>query len=134
MQKDKFSDVLTQFIKFGMVGLSNTILSYVIYSFLVYIGLYYIISSVIAFFVSVLNSFYWNNKYVFKCHNNHWFIALLKMTTSYAFTGLVLQNIFLFLFVEYLKVSKYIAPLIILIITVPLNFFINKYWSFKENE
>ncbi|MDR2730220.1 MAG: GtrA family protein, partial [Treponema sp.] len=64
------SILLFQFVKFGIVGLSNTAISYVIYSLLVYPGLHYIIASVIAFITSVLNSFFWNNKYVFKKEDN----------------------------------------------------------------
>jgi putative flippase GtrA len=40
---------LFQFVKFGLVGISNTVISYAIYSALVFIGLNYLVSSGIAF-------------------------------------------------------------------------------------
>lgn len=124
-----------QFIKFGIVGLSNTAISYGMYFLLIYWGLYYIIASIIAFIVSVINSFYWNNKLVFTSTDNMkktLFRKLIKTFLAYAGTGLVLQNVLLWVLVEQFDFSEYLAPLLILIITVPLNFVVNKYWAFKE--
>jgi putative flippase GtrA len=124
-----------QFIKFGIVGLSNTAISYIIYSVLVYLRLHYLIASIIAFFISVLNSFFWNNKYVFKQEagqKRNIAKSLVKTYVSYAFTGLFLQNILLFVFIELFEISKYIAPLLGLIITIPLNFVLNKLWAFQS--
>ena len=89
---------------------------------------------IIAFIISVLNSFFWNNKYVFKKGNDekrNIFHSLIKTYISYSFTGLLLQNILLFIFVDILHTSKYIAPFYGLIITIPLNFILNKLWAFK---
>lgn len=129
---DNFFLKISQFFKFCIVGLSNTLISYTVYSFLVFIDINYIFASVIAFFISMVNSFYWNNKYVFTSHGNLWIYAFLKMFITYAITGLVLHNILLFFLIDYIQVSKYIAPILILAVTIPLNFVINKYWSFKQ--
>jgi len=129
--------MLTQFIKFGIVGFSNTAISYIIYSGLYYLGLHYIIANAIAFIVSVLNSFYWNSKYVFKSDGdrqkrNFW-RALLKTYVSYAFTGLILSSGLLYVFIKIMRISAYIAPLLGLAITIPLNFVLNKKWAFKAD-
>jgi putative flippase GtrA len=127
--------MLIQFIKFGIVGFSNTVISYMIYSVLVYFGLHYIIASVAAFIVSVLNSFFWNDKYVFKRRSDEkrgFWGALLKTYVSYAFTGLVLNSILLSVFIEILRVDKFIAPLLGLAVTIPLNFVLNRKWAFKN--
>jgi putative flippase GtrA len=127
-------ETITQFIKFGIVGLSNTIIAYAIYFLLVYFNLHYIFASIIAFIFSVLNSFFWNNKYVFKKQHEqkrNILHSLLKTYLSYAFTGLLLQNILLFVFIDIMHISTYIAPLFGLAITVPLNFILNKLWAFK---
>jgi putative flippase GtrA len=123
-----------QFFKFGVVGLVNTAVSYFVYLALTYLGLYYILASVAAFFISVLCSYALNNKYTFKRgageKRNH-LHALTKTYISYAFTGLVLSNIILYVCVEILQISKYLAPLCGLLITVPLNYILNKMWAFK---
>jgi len=125
-----------QFIKFGIVGFSNTAIAYAIYYvFLVYLGQHYIVANTAAFVLSVLNSFFWNDRYVFKRKSdekrNFWG-ALLKTYVSYASTGLVLSGILLFIFIELLHISDKIAPLLGLAVTVPLNFVLNKKWAFKS--
>lgn len=139
---DQTFQKIWQFVKFCIVGVSNTIISYVLYvlSLLALQGLSvfekydYIISSVIAFVLSVLWSFYWNNRYVFTLQNNEkrsvW-KALIKTYISYSFTGLFLNMILMYVWVDLLGISKFIAPIINLVISVPVNFVINKFWAFK---
>lgn len=133
-----------QFVKFGIVGVSNTVISYVLYvaSLAVFrkvglcSGMDYIIASVIAFILSVLWSFYWNNRMVFRLEDGQerspW-KALLKTYISYSFTGLFLNNILLILWVQVFHVSELIAPIINLLISVPVNFVLNKFWAFSKN-
>jgi len=127
-------ETIVQFIKFGIVGLSNTLIAYIIYAALVYIGLHYFIANLAAFIISVLNSFFWNNKYVFKNKEEtkrNIFKSLIKTYISYAFSGIVIGNLLLFVFIDVLHMNKYIAPFLGLFISVPLNFVLNKKWAFK---
>lgn len=125
-----------QFVKFGIVGLSNTFISYAVYVVAVFLGAYYMVGNVLGFIVSVLNSFYWNNKYVFKQKDGmkrSWVGALIKTFISYGFTGLILSSALLYLWIDVLHVSEYIAPIINLLVTIPLNFLLNKLWAFKQH-
>ncbi len=135
---------MKQFLKFGMVGLSNTVLSYLLYIICIWIfqrnGLFqnadYIAASVIAFLISVLWSFYWNNRFTFKQESDtHRFLikSLLKSYASYSITGLFLHNILLTVSVEIISIPKTIAYLLNLCVTIPLNFLLNKYWAFRDN-
>lgn len=139
---DSQIDTFMQFIKFGVVGVSNTVVSYVIY--LVFFSLFrffkifpradYMISQYIAFFLAVLWSFYWNNKYVFgeeKGKEQNMWKALFKMYVSYSLTGLILSPLALILWVEVIGIPKTIAPLINSVLFVPINFIINKLWAFR---
>lgn len=135
---------LIQFVKFGIVGVSNTLISYVLYSggLLLFRKLClfgqsdYLIAQIVAFIISVAWSFYWNNKFVFKIEDGKrrsiW-KALLKTYVSYSFTGLFLSSALLILWVQIFHISEFIAPIINLVITVPLNFIINKFWAFKQS-
>lgn len=126
---------IKQFIKFGIVGISNTLISYVVYVVLVEVHLNYLLASIAGFIASVLNSYYWNNKYVFKKQENEqrtWWKTLIKTFVSYAGTGLILSNILLVIWVEWIKIPDIVAPLINLLITVPLNFIINKFWAYRK--
>lgn len=130
-----------QFVKFGIVGLSNTVISYVIYVIALLVfqavrvseNVDYLAAQVIAFILSVLWSFYWNNKYVFGDVDSDRNIVqtLLKTYVSYAFTGLFLNSILAVLWVQVLGIDKMLAPIINLLISVPVNFIMNKFWAFK---
>lgn len=123
-----------QFAGFSVVGVANTLISYVVYLILVNFQLNYLWANAIGFVVSILNAYYWNNKYVFKKEKNEkriWWKALLKTFLSYAGTGLILSNVLLVIWVDMLQISQLFAPILNLFITVPLNFWINKYWAFS---
>lgn len=132
-----------QFVKFGIVGVSNTLISYILYAgsllALNNIGgikkYNYLIAQIIAFVLSVLWSFYWNNKMVFVIEDgkqrNIW-KSLIKTYISYSFTGLFLNSILLILWIDIIGISEFIAPIFNLLVSVPLNFVINKLWAFKQ--
>lgn len=136
-------EALVQFVKFGVVGVSNTVISYVLYTgslllmrqFSVFPKVDYLLAQIVAFALSVLWSFYWNNKMVFTLNDGEErsiIKSLIKTYISYSFTGLFLNSILLILWVQILGVSEFIAPIINLLVSVPINFLINKFWAFKK--
>lgn len=122
-------NAVIQFIKFSIVGFSNTVISLFVYYILLWLECNYLISNAMSWIISVFNAFYWNNKYVFR-NENTWLKALIRTYISYGFS-FILGNILLIVLIEFFKVSEIIAPLIILVITIPLNFLMNKFWTFK---
>lgn len=130
-----------EFVKFGIIGLSNTIISYVIYIIVLWVlnstkvipQIDYLVAQFISFMLSVLWSFYWNHRFVFEEDNKKRNVlhALFKTYISYAFTGLFLNSILSIVWVEILHWPKIIAPIINLLVSVPLNFVMNKFWAFK---
>lgn len=134
---------LMQFVKFGIVGVSNTVISYMLYaiSLLIFQKLSifsrfdYLLAQLVAFALSVLWSFYWNSRMVFTVKGGQkrcFWKALVKTYISYSFTGLFLNSFLLVLWINIIHISEFIAPIINLVISVPLNFLINKYWAFKN--
>lgn len=138
MKKETF----IQFIKFGIVGVSNTLVGYILNVGILFLlkGLNwkydYLAANVMSFILGVLWSFFWNEKYVFTEkqdeYKNSRHVRLIKMYLSYSFTGIVLNNILSFVWISVLGISKLIAPLINSAIGVPINFLIIKKWTFEE--
>ncbi|MEG1984738.1 MAG: GtrA family protein [Oscillospiraceae bacterium] len=122
---------IKQFIKFGMVGLSNTAISLGVYYIFVCINKnLYMIGNFVGFVISVLSSFYWNNRFVFEKTQDGYLKPLLKTFISYGATFL-LSSTLLFIMVNVLDISEMLAPILNLVITIPLNFILNKFWAFK---
>src|SRR5438067_12897504 len=61
--------LLGQFIKFGIVGISNTLLSFLVYTLLLKVfGVWYLAASAIGFLVGAVNGFLINRRWTFKEH------------------------------------------------------------------
>lgn len=123
-----------QFIKFSIVGVSNTLISLAIYYIFIFISKdLYMVGNVTGFVISVLNAFYWNNKYVFKAENTKFSQILLRLLKTYVSYGgtFLLTTLLLYLEVDVWHFNEYLAPIVNLCITVPLNFIFNKFWAMK---
>ena len=152
---------LLQFIKFGLVGVSNTLVSQVVYMVCIALGLHYIAANIIAFIISVLNAFFWQTRFVFKedesAEKRVWWQVLLKTYAAYAFTGLLLNNLLLIFWIDLIQLESYtqpltdfvnglgigisnsdlakdIAPLLNIVVNVPINFVINKFWAYRQKK
>ncbi|MCR4688317.1 MAG: GtrA family protein [Saccharofermentans sp.] len=143
-----------QFVKFCIVGVTNTLISYLINVAVLALlkntslseqttwgDLTFspdvVIGNTVAFILSVLWSFYWNNKYVFsleKGQKRNLFLSLMKTYASYSVTGIFLTFLLSWLWVDVLGISKFLAPIINLFISVPVNFLLNKLWAFKSKK
>lgn len=135
--KEQIKNLIIQFIKFGTVGAINTVLSYAITN-----GTYYLlhlheqISNIIAFVITVFISFMLNGRFVFtenKEERKFW-KSLLRVYASYSVTGVFLTAILLYIEEEIIGIPHYIATLMNLIVTVPINFILNKFWAYKEKK
>ncbi len=142
---------LLQFVRFGLVGAWNTVFNYMLYAasllafqklgVLAQYDLDMYVSMLISFIISVFVSFLLNSRFVFAAQEgekrNFW-KALFKCYLSYAFTGLILNPILNTLWVRCLPLpadaAKLVAPLISLVISIPINFFMNKLWAFKTEK
>lgn len=127
--KTVYRDNFKQFLKFGIVGISNTGIAFAVYYSLVFLGIHYLIANVAAWIVSVFNAFYWNSRYVFKT-TAFWLTALLKTYISYGISFLLGTGL-LYGFVEWGHISVLLAPIYTLMITIPANFLMNKWWTFR---
>lgn len=134
--KESFWKLFWQFFKFGLVGVSNTAVSMAVYYLFLWINEdLYMLGSIMGTMLSIANAFVWNDLFVFT-GNDRSFKGILnrlgKTYVSYGGTSL-LSTVLLWLEVNLLFVSKAIAPLLNLVITIPLNFLINKFWTFRRN-
>ncbi len=130
-----------QFVKFCLVGVSNTLVSYLLNVATLFLlkdsGLSfdYVIANVVAFILSVLWSFFWNNRFVFiqkEDEERSLWKTLFRTYVAYSVTGIFLNNALSFVWIEVFGMSKYLAPVVNLLIAVPVNFLLNKLWAYKQ--
>lgn len=128
---------IVQFLKFAVVGVSNTAVSLGIYYLVLWIDpALYLVGSILGSVLGIANAFYWNDKFVF-AGNQQDIKSVLKrigkMYVGYGGTAL-LGIVLLWVEVNLIHIGKVIAPVVKLIVTIPLNFLINKLWTFQKKE
>ena len=160
---------LWQFIKFGMVGLSNTAVSMIVYNVVYYIcrtvmeeNVAMQLGNVAGFVISVLNAYMLQSRFVFKetedGEHRVWWKVLIKTYIAYSFTGLFLTAVLLLFWSNVVHIEQYlggaslwvnnhlslnltatdigatIAPFLNMVITIPINFCINKFWAYRQKK
>ena len=123
-----------QFIKFSLVGVSNTLISLAVYYFFLWVNQdWYLFGNAAGWIISVANAFFWNNRFVFadqSAGKKGVFKKLGKTYLSYAATFFLSTGL-LHLEVDILGWSAIISPILNLLVTIPLNFLLNKFWAFR---
>lgn len=137
---------LVQFVKFAVVGVSNTAVDWIVYYLLINFIFFEVseksIAKLISFIVAVINSYIWNTIWTFK--------EEYKKTISGKSAGVNKRGVIFIRFVVVsligwgvnylafkLTISKITQPDIIALIiasgaAVIWNFFANKFWTYKK--
>lgn len=122
---------LLEFIKFGVVGVSNVAVALAVYYLLESFGMNYILANTIGYVISVVNAFLWNSTFVFKSSSDKKKTKFIKTFMAYGITYFI-NTLSLWVLVDIVKLSETIAPLMVLIIVIPINFTLNKCWVYKD--
>ncbi len=124
--------LVAQFIKFGIVGVSNTLLSFAIYTLLVKgLDVWYIAASAIAFAVGAVNGFLLNRRWTFREHAGdaltpvRWFVV--------QGCGLLVNLGIVYLAVDGLRLDKLVGQAIATGSVVVGTFFANRAWTFRTH-
>ncbi len=124
-----------QFIKFSLVGICNTAVYLIIYYLFVWLNAdWYMAGSIVGTVLSIANAFIWNERFVFTGNDKGFSNRLKRLFKTYISYGgtSILSNVLLWLEVAVLQISRNAAPIVNLLVTIPLNFVINKFWTFKN--
>ena len=117
------SDLRTTGFKFVVAGAINTGLTYVIYLLLLMV-IDYKLAYVLSFVSGIAIAMALNAKFVFQTRLT--FNKAAGFVAAYCLQ-LVFGTLILQLVVEQTTVSRTLAPLCVMVVTVPLSFFMNRY-------
>lgn len=133
MQVNMDRKTLCQFFKFGLVGCSNSAVTLIVYYICIWLlgAEFYLWGQTVGYIVAVINSFLWNSKFVFNDSQVNKAHAFIKMCLCNVIVY-VMQMLLLYCFVDIISISEKIAPVIAILITLPVNFLLNKIFAFKQ--
>ena len=122
--------MLVQFVKFGIVGVSNTLLTLVVYTLLLKVfGVLYLAASAIGFVVGAINGFLLNRRWTFREHVGD---ALTPVRWGIVQTcGLGIDEVLLYVFVHDAQLDKLIAQVCATAVVTVSTFFANRAWTFR---
>ncbi len=122
--------VVEQFLKFGLVGVSNTLLTFVVFTILVKVlGVWYVAASAIGFVVGACNGFLLNRSWTFKGHSGG-SSAALRWTVVQG-CGLGADLGLIYLFVNGAGLADLVGQAIAIALVVGATFFANRTWTFR---
>jgi putative flippase GtrA len=122
--------VVIQFLKFGVVGVSNTLIAFAVYTVLLKgFGVWYILASAIGFAMGAVNGFLWNRRWTFRGHVGD---ALTPVRWGIVQTcGLGLNLGLLYVFVHDAGIDKLLAQAFATGVVTVLTFLANRAWTFR---
>lgn len=122
--------LIVQFLKFGIVGVSNTLLAFAVYTILLKVfGVWYVAASGIGFAVGAVNGFLLNRRWTFREHSGD---ALTPVRWAIVQScGLMLNLGLVYLFVHDAGLDKLVGQIPATAIVTVLTFAANRSWTFR---
>ena len=126
-------ETIRQFVKFGIIGIVNTLINLgCLYIFTEFFKIYYILSAVLAFLVAVTNSFVLNKIWTFKEKiyedTSKKYVKFMIISV----TALLVNLAILYFFTEFLHLHYLISQIIATGTNLIINFLGSKLWTFKK--
>ncbi len=122
--------VVVQFVKFGIVGVSNTVLSFAIYTILLKVfGVWYLAASAIGFVVGATNGFLLNRRWTFAGHVGDSLTPVRWGVVQGC--GLALNEGLLFVFVDSARIEKLLSQALATAVVTVITFLVNRAWTFR---
>lgn len=128
--ENKLVQILIQFFKFGLVGGINTLVSLAIYYLLVYLNTNFMVATVIGYIASSICGYLLNRIWVFQAQKTKIVKSALRYYIIYGASFLINMSC-MYLFVNILAISKYVAPVLTMCITIPFNYIFSRIWIYK---
>ncbi|MCC3791631.1 GtrA family protein [Vibrio parahaemolyticus] len=116
-------------VKFGSVGILNTLVSYLFFCVLIYFDVYYLTSSVLSFLVGSAFSYIMNSRYTFSvCANVRSFFKFITITAGSLFLSVLL----LYIFKSTVGIHVLIAQILVVLIRFPIVYLLMKRMVFNQ--
>lgn len=116
-------------IRFLFVGGINTTVGYGTYALCIFCGLHYVCAQLISTIIGVANSYFWNKYFTFRKRSRS-MSEVVRFISVYAVSYAVNLGL-LYVLVDGLKMSEYLAGVLGLTVTTLVSYFGHNKFSFK---
>ena len=124
-------ETIKQAIKYGVVGLSNTLITMiVIWVMMKLLDCPEGLSNLTGYVAGLLNSFVWNKKWTFKGSDTGWRKGAMRFAIAFV-VCYALQYALILVLNAQLTIDHYYNHLIGMVFYTAINFLANKFYTFK---
>jgi len=118
-----------QLFKFGLVGASGFAINLVVYKLLLGYGAHQ--AAAVSFVVAAASNYWWNRHWTFSGQKGNFALQGMRFY-AVSIAAFVVNQIWLFVFLDWLGWGKVISQAVAIVLVTPLNFLGNKLWSFRR--
>ena len=122
------SAVIGQLVRFGIVGCSNTLLSWCAFALLVWAGVHHLVASAIAWTLGALNSYVHNRRWTFRSRGRYG--PELARFAAVQCAGLALDLLLLHALTTDTGVDALVAQALVYPATTVAMFVLSRQWAF----
>ena len=121
--------VAVQLAKFGLVGVSNTLLTLLVYTLLFHeLGVWYVLASAVGYCVGAVNGYLLNGRWTFRGHEGGSTAAVRWIVVQAI--GLGINEALVYGLVDGAHVGKLAAQALAIVAVVLVTFVANRRWTF----
>lgn len=119
-----------ELILYVIFGILTTLVNIIVYFVFTRLGINYLISNILAWFLSVLFAYVTNRRWVFESKSSDILKECGLFFSGRIFSGVVDTGL-MYLFIDILSIGDVISKIVIQVIVVILNYIISKWIVFK---
>ena len=131
---------MVQVILFALVGFSSALVNLGVYNLVLwglrslslFSGFDFLLAQFLGFVISVAWAFFFNRRYVFRAPGAPWKESLLRVYIVYSITGIGLSSLLSLFWIYVCGIPKEVVTILNDCLCFPVNFLLNKYWSFRK--
>lgn len=127
----KENETVIQFLRFNIVGILNTVITYIIYAVLVFSGAHYRVALISEYAFGTVFSFILNKIYTFNYNERASMYLFGKMVLTYVVIFFANLGILDFC-IKTLHMNEYLGQLLTLMLIVLLSFVFQKLFVFRK--
>ena len=124
--------MIVRFVSFSLVGVVNTLVYYLVYYLLFeFLSLNYLVASALEFVVSVINSYWLNSTLTFRDDASYSGAEFARFSVV-SVVAFAVNLVGMYLVVDVIGVAPLLAPLLVIPLTLGVNFAGNQFWAFRN--
>ncbi|WP_068776152.1 GtrA family protein [Paenibacillus sp. FJAT-26967] len=131
-RRKKISPELIRLFRFGIVGVSNTLVDWAVFWLLLSgLGMHYVAAQTFAYLCGTLNSFLWNRKWTFASKES---FRAAEAAKFFLVNGICLASSYALLFVcrDVFGWNMPVSKLVVTVLLLMVNYAASRLWVFRS--